>query len=346
MNKSMESQIYGKESNPSDDVSIRPADFDEFIGQKEAVDNLKVYLKAASLRNEVLDHILFSGPPGLGKTTLAKILASKQTGQFYQVSAPNLKRPGDLAKILSTLSENDILFLDEIHRLPAPVEEILYPALEDRQIDITLAEGLGATTVTIDIPPFTLVGATTKPGNLSAPLRDRFGIHLRLDFYNMDDIAKIVSNASKKWGILTNVEALNAIAERSRRTPRIALRLLRRVWDYALVGKESSGQENAIIDESIANHSFTEMRVDKLGLTALDNEFLRILAVQYKGGPVGLKPLSAILSEDLITLEDFVEPFMIRLDLIQRTSRGRMLTQKGYEHIHIKPPGVENDLFN
>ncbi|MES0488582.1 MAG: Holliday junction branch migration DNA helicase RuvB [Leptospirales bacterium] len=342
----MESQIYGKEKNSSEDITIRPADFNEFIGQREAVDNLKVYLKAASLRNEVLDHILFSGPPGLGKTTLAKILAGKQEGQFYQVSAPNLKRPGDLAKILSTLNENDILFLDEIHRLPAPVEEILYPALEDRQIDITLAEGLGATTVTIDIPPFTLVGATTKPGNLSSPLRDRFGIHLRLDFYNIEDIAKIISNAAKKWRISINADALNEIAQRSRRTPRIALRLLRRVWDYAIVGEESQGEKNTVIDVSITDHSFTEMRVDKLGLTALDNEFLRILAVQYKGGPVGLKPLSAILSEDLITLEDFVEPFMIRLDLIQRTSRGRMLTNKGYEHIHIQPPGVENDLFN
>jgi Holliday junction DNA helicase RuvB len=313
------------------DPSIRPASFNEFIGQKDIVANLQIYIKAAQIRNEPLDHILFSGPPGLGKTTLARIIATLQKGEFRQVSAPNLKRPGDVVKILSGLAKNDTLFIDEIHRLTTPVEEVLYSAMEDNQVDITLSDGLGAMPIQLDIPPFTLVGATTRPGNLTAPLRDRFGIHLRLDYYNEDEIVDILKNAAKKWDIAYEKEAIVEIARRSRRTPRVSLRLLRRIWDYAIA---HNNLQNGVIDLSIADGGFQQMQIDGLGLTALDNKFLQVLAENFHGGPVGLKPLSAALSEDVMTLEDFVEPFMIRLDLVHRTSRGRMITDKGRKHIN------------
>lgn len=317
------------------DPSIRPASFSEFVGQKNIVENLQVFIKASRIRQEPLDHILFSGPPGLGKTTLARIIASLQKGEFRQVSAPNLKRTGDVIKILSGLSANDTLFIDEIHRLTTPVEEVLYSAMEDNQVDITLSDGLGAMPIQLDIPPFTLVGATTRPGNLTAPMRDRFGIHLRLDYYEEDEIVEILKNAAKKWNILYKDEALLEIARRSRRTPRVSLRLLRRIWDYAIA---HSNIQRGIIDISIAENGFEQMQIDALGLTALDNRFLNIIAENFQGGPVGLKPLSAALSEDIITLEDFVEPYMIRLDLIHRTSRGRVITRKGYDHIKLPAP--------
>ncbi|MDH4262512.1 MAG: Holliday junction branch migration DNA helicase RuvB [Spirochaetia bacterium] len=315
--------------------SIRPGSFSEFIGQKDIVSNLQVFIKAAQIRNEPLDHILFSGPPGLGKTTLARIIAALQKGEFRQVSAPNLKRPGDVVKILSGLGKNDTLFIDEIHRLSTPVEEVLYSAMEDNQVDITLSDGLGAMPIQLDIPPFTLVGATTRPGNLTAPLRDRFGIHLRLDYYNEDEIVEILKNAALKWGISYENEAIVEIARRSRRTPRVSLKLLRRIWDYAIA---HNNIQDGIINLSIANGGFQQMQIDNLGLTALDNKFLQILAENFQGGPVGLKPLSAALSEDVVTLEEFVEPFMIRLDLVHRTSRGRVITQKGYGHINFPAP--------
>jgi len=348
MSNHFEEKIFSEIEDETDDLNLRPQTLSEFVGQKSVVDNLTVYLRAAKLRNEVIDHVLFSGPPGLGKTTLAKILSESQNGQFYQLSAPNVKRPGDIVKILSGLEKQDILFIDEIHRLSAPVEEILYPALEDREIDITLADGLGASAMTLDLPPFTMVGATTKPGNLSAPLRDRFGIHLRLEFYELNEIIQIVKRAADLWKVRLSDDALHEIASRSRRTPRISIRLLRRIWDYALVNKGTNANkqlENIEITKDIVLYSFKEMQIDKLGLTALDNEFLSVLAKHYSGGPVGLKPMSAILSEDLTTLEDFVEPYMIRLDLIQRTARGRKLTRKGFEHINLEMPNVENDLF-
>ena len=317
------------------DTSIRPGSFSEFVGQKDIVRNLQVFIKAASIRNEPLDHILFSGPPGLGKTTLARIIASLQNGEFRQVSAPNLKRTGDVVKILSGLGKNDTLFIDEIHRLTTPVEEVLYSAMEDNHVDITLSEGLGAMPIQLDIPPFTLVGATTRPGNLTAPLRDRFGIHLRLDYYNEDEIFEILKNAARKWDITYEKEAIVEIARRSRKTPRVSLRLLRRIWDYAIA---HNNKQQGIIDISIVQSGFDQMQIDELGLTALDNRFLQVIAENFHGGPVGLKPLSAALSEDVVTLEDFVEPFMIRLDLVHRTSRGRVITQKGYEHIKFPQP--------
>lgn len=338
--------IYQENENNADGA-IRPGAIDEFIGQKEVIANIKVYLEAALLRNEPLDHILFSGPPGLGKTTLAKIIASRQNGKFYQVSAPNLKRPGDIVKIAMTLEEKDTLFIDEIHRMPAPVEEILYPIMEDGKVDITLSEGMSAAPIELDIPPFTLVGATTKPGNLSAPLRDRFGIHFRLEYYDPEEIKQILKRASGLWEIQTTPDALTEIALRSRRTPRVALRLLRRIWDYAIV---AAGKSNTpVIEAKMAIQSFEKMGIDRLGLTGIDNEFLQVMALNYKGGPVGLKPLSAILSEDILTLEDFIEPYMIQLDLVQRTPRGRILTPKGYDHLGIAPlgekPPAQQELF-
>ncbi len=327
----------------NNDVGVRPKSLDDFIGQKGIISNLTVYLEAAQKRHETLDHTLFSGPPGLGKTTLARILAENQKGHFYQISAPNLKRPGDIAKILTGLEQNDTLFIDEIHRLPAPVEEILYPAMEDGKVDIAISEGLSATPIELDLPSFTLVGATTKPGSLTAPLRDRFGIHLRLDFYENNEIAAILYRASKLWEIPAGEKSLELIAERSRRTPRIALRLLRRIWDFALVKNK---KEKVVIDQNIVETGFASMKIDSLGLTELDNEFLRVMADHHKGGPVGLKPLSVVLSEDIITLEDFIEPYMIKLDLIQRTPRGRILTDKGYAHLGKKPIFAEKDLFH
>jgi len=326
------------------DNSVRPENFSEFIGQDDVISNLKIYSEAAQMRAESLDHVLFSGPPGLGKTTLARIVSSLQKGNFYQIAAPNLKRTGDLVKLLVNLEKMDTLFIDEIHRLPAPVEEILYSAMEDGHIDIAISEGMSGTPVKINLPPFTLVGATTRPGSLTAPLRDRFGIQLRLNYYTDEEIESILKRAAGKWGIQVSDEAFANISARCRKTPRVALKLLKRIWDFALV---RNGNKNALlITEKDVLYSFENMKIDQLGLTQLDNMFLRVVAVNYKGGPVGLKPLTALLSEDIITLEEFVEPYLVQLDLIQRTSRGRIITEKGFNHIGVDSGrGMQNGLF-
>ena len=324
---------------------IRPSNLDEFVGQKNVVDNLQISLKAAQIRKEPLDHVLFSGPPGLGKTTLARILADSQKGNFHQVSAPNLKRPGDLAKILTALGENDTLFIDEIHRLTAPVEEVLYSAMEDRSIDITLAEGMGASSVQIDLPPFTLVGATTKPGSLTGPLRDRFGIHLRLEFYETGDLFKILRRSASIWKIDIVDDSLQVIAERSRRTPRVALHLLRRIWDFALATRPISRNESSIERETVIA-GFQKMGIDTLGLTRQDIQFLTTIAENYSGGPVGLKPLSAVLAEDLVTLEDVIEPYLVRIAFVKRTARGRVLGRKAYGHLNLKITDQQSSLFD
>ncbi len=327
-----------KPESQKEDQSIRPSSFEEFIGQQDIVDNLKIYIQAAKMRNEPLDHTLFSGPPGLGKTTLACMISKIQEARFHQISAPNLKRPGDLAKILTNLDKDDVLFIDEIHRLPSPVEEILYPAMEDGLIDITLAEGMAASSIQINLPPFTLVGATTRPGALSAPLIDRFGIHLRLNYYEDDELNLIIQRSAKIWEIKIKDDAIQTISVRSRKTPRIAIRLLRRIWDHSMVRTDSL--EN-IIDKEIVEISFKKMKIDFMGLTSTDNHFLKVLAKDYQGGPVGLKPLAAIISEDLITLEDFIEPFLVRLGFVKRTPRGRILTPIAYEHLHLKPKNLK-----
>ncbi|RME92584.1 MAG: Holliday junction branch migration DNA helicase RuvB [Candidatus Hydrogenedentota bacterium] len=319
-----------------DDSGIRPTSLKDFIGQKKIIENLNVYIEAAKMRKEPLDHILFSGPPGLGKTTLARILANVQNGTFHQISAPNLKRPGDMARILTNVAENDVLFIDEIHRLSAPVEEVLYSAMEDNSIDITITDGMAASSIQLKIPPFTLAAATTRAGALSAPLRDRFGIHERLEFYTTEDLQQILKRCANIWNFNLPEAAYNMIAERSRRTPRIAIRLLRRVWDFILVKK--SNEQDAIL--ATIKDAFTQLGIDELGLTSLDREFLNIIAKRYSGGPVGLKPISAILSEDLITLEDFIEPYLVQIGFVKRTPRGRTLTPEAYSHL-----GISHSIF-
>lgn len=319
-------------SDREEDSSIRPASLEEFIGQESVVSNLKIYAKAARLREEPIDHALFSGPPGLGKTTLAKILSELRESSFVQLAAPNLRRPGDMVKILSGLQNNDVLFIDELHRLPTPVEEVLYSAMEDKTIDIVLSDSMAASSVTLQLPPFTLVGATTRPGALSAPLRDRFGIQLRLNYYEDKELFLLLQRAARIWNMQADEETLREIAKRSRGTPRIALRYLRRIWDYALA-ENSKGH----LRLQHALQGFTGMHIDELGLSFLDIEFLKAVAIHYRGGPVGLKPIAAMLSEDSITLEDFVEPYLVRLGFILRTPRGRVLSETAYAHLGMVP---------
>lgn len=319
---------------PSEQESqVRPQRLSEFVGQRDIRENLASFLKAAALRGEVLDHVLLSGPPGLGKTTLARIIARETGGGFSLLTAPNIKRPGDLAKILSGLGKGDILFIDEIHRLPAPAEELLYGAMEDRVIDISVGDAMLANSVQITLPPFTLVGATTRPGDLTAPLRTRFGITFHLEFYNDDDIVQITHRAAQIWKIRCDDDALREISRRSRSTPRIALHLLRRVWDYTLA--ESSDLERPV-DLAAATSAFARMHIDAEGMTKLDRQFMLSIAQHYEGGPVGLKPLAAILAEDLTTLEDYVEPYLVRRAFVRRTPRGRMLTREAYQHLGLK----------
>lgn len=324
------------------EVQVRPSRLNDFVGQRDVVSNLESYLKAAKIRQEPLDHILLSGPPGLGKTTLARIIAQEMGARFSQVTAPNIKRPGDLAKILSGLGAHDVLFIDEIHRLPAVAEELLYGAMEDRSIDIAVGDGMLANSVQITLPPFTLVGATTRPGDLTAPLRERFGIRFHLEFYEDADIVRIVDRARQLWNIACDIDALREISRRARSTPRIALHLLRRVWDYALA--ESADMQKPI-SVAAARHAFERMSIDAEGMTRLDRQFMLSIAEHYEGGPVGLKPLAAILAEDLATLEDYVEPYLVRRAFIRRTPRGRMLTRTAFQHLGIEP-GKRGDLFD
>ncbi|MGF7169765.1 Holliday junction DNA helicase RuvB [Sphingobium xanthum] len=323
------------------DAALRPKTLDEFVGQKVARENLRVFIAAAKARGEALDHVLFFGPPGLGKTTLAQIVAREMGVGFRSTSGPVIAKAGDLAALLTNLDEGDVLFVDEIHRLNPAVEEILYPAMEDRALDIMIGEGPSARSVRIDLPHFTLVGATTRQGLLTTPLRDRFGIPVRLNFYAVDELEQVIARAARLLALPIAPDGCSEIARRARGTPRIAGRLLRRVRDFA----HAAGHD--IVDAAAADHALSRLDVDHLGLDTMDRRYLRMIADIYKGGPVGVETLAAGLSEPRDTIEDVIEPFLLQLGLIARTARGRVLNGPGWKHLGLNPPeGGQDGLFD
>ncbi|MBF0282361.1 MAG: Holliday junction branch migration DNA helicase RuvB [Zetaproteobacteria bacterium] len=318
------------------DYALRPKSLDEYVGQKKIRDNLRVYIQATKSRQEALDHVLLFGPPGLGKTTLANIIALEMGMQIHSTSGPVIEKPGDLAAMLTALEEGDVLFIDEIHRLSPQVEEILYPAMEDFQLDLVIGQGPAARSIKMDIPRFTLVGATTRAGLLTNPLRDRFGIIERLEFYNHDELAHIIARSAKLLNIHSTDEGSMTIAQRSRGTPRIANRLLRRIRDFAEVEHEG------IIDHTVADHALNRLDVDHRGLDYLDRKLLLAMIEKYSGGPVGLDTLAASIAEERDTIEDVIEPFLMQEGFIKRTPRGRMVTPLAYEHLQCQAPSIGN----
>ena len=316
------------------EASLRPQTLADFTGQKASRENLSVFIAAARQRGEALDHVLLHGPPGLGKTTLAQIVSRELGVGFRATSGPVIQRAGDLAAILTNLQPRDVLFIDEIHRLQPAIEEILYPAMEDFQLDLIIGEGPAARSVRIDLPPFTLVAATTRAGLLATPLRDRFGIPLRLVFYTPDELCAIVARGAEKIGFALSSEGAEEIARRSRGTPRIAGRLLRRVRDFAAVIVPG----NAPVSREVADAALSRLEVDALGLDAMDRRYLRRIAEYHHGGPVGVETLAAALAEARDTLEDVIEPYLIQEGLVMRTSRGRMLGERGWRHLGLTPP--------
>ena len=318
----------------SRDENIRPVSIDDFIGQKRIKENLKVFIQSAKSRGNAMDHCLLYGPPGLGKTTLANIIANELGVGFRATSAPMITKTGDLAAILTNLQPNDVLFIDEIHRLSPSVEEVLYSAMEDFKLDLIIGEGPAARSVRIDIAPFTLIGATTRTGLLSTPLRERFGIPLAFEFYTDEDLVDIVKRAGHILNISLSDSGANEIAKRSRGTPRVANRLLKRVRDFAVVDNKT------VIDETEAKISLQKLAVDEYGLDNLDRRYLSLVIENYNGGPVGIETLSALLSEENDTIEDVIEPYLLQIGFLQRTPRGRVVTEKAYKHL-----GMEN-LFS
>ena len=325
----------------ADEMSIRPQLLEDFVGQRVLRENLRVYIAAAKSRGDAIDHVLLFGPPGLGKTTLAQIVAREMGVGFRATSGPVISKAGDLAAILTNLEPNDVLFIDEIHRLNTHVEEILYPAMEDGKLDLIIGEGPAARSIQIDLPKFTLVGATTRSGLLSNPLRDRFGIPLRLEFYDADELTLIVRRAARILAMDMTDEGAHEIARRSRGTPRIAGRLTRRVRDFAHVLKVKT------IDAKAANEALNRLDVDGQGLDGMDRRYLRCIAENYGGGPVGVETLAAVLSDQRDVIEDVIEPYLMQQGFVQRTPRGRMISEKGFKYLGLKAPKpVQIDLLD
>jgi Holliday junction DNA helicase RuvB len=335
-------RIISAAKRPEDlDAALRPKSLDEFVGQKAARENLRVFIDAAKNRGDALDHVLFFGPPGLGKTTLAQIISRELGVGFRATSGPVIAKSGDLAALLTNLEDGDVLFIDEIHRLAPAVEEILYPAMEDRALDLMIGEGPSARSVRIDLPRFTLVGATTRQGLLTTPLRDRFGIPVRLNFYTVEELEQVVRRAAGLMSLPLTADGAREIARRSRGTPRIAGRLLRRVRDFAHAAQDVE------VDAAAADAALTRMEVDQLGLDAMDRRYLHMIADIYRGGPVGVETLAAGLSEPRDTIEEVIEPYLIQLGLIARTARGRCLNGRGWTHLGLPQPKTGQDgLFD
>lgn len=318
-----------KLNEDEDDIKLRPVTLLEYIGQEDMKKNLSIFIKASNARNEALDHVLIYGPPGLGKTTLAHVIGNEKHSNIKVASGPAIEKTGDLASILTSLEPGDILFIDEIHRLPKVVEELLYSAMEDYSISIVVGKDSSAHSLVIDLPPFTLVGATTRVGDVSAPLRDRFGIIFKLDYYGLEDLTKIVKRTAKVYNHVIDDNAAIELARRSRGTPRIANRLFRRVRDFATVVNDN------VIDINVTKQALDALKVDEIGLDDVDIRYLKGIIERFKGGPVGIESIAAAIGEEIGTLEDVYEPYLLQQGLINRTPRGRVVTEKGYKHLKI-----------